>query len=303
MFKIAVILTIAMVTASRTPSPIDYTGTYRITGEGVSVVVTLQQHPDGSVGGQLTSNAISLTVSGAIEAPGISGTVAEGGYRLGFVAELCEKGDHLSLKLFEFDASGRPDYESAQVLMLERVVGAADAAPSTINAGAREAVIVNRQPVTAQVQASIERQYGTRIPSGRYWYDARSGAWGAEGGPTAGFTIAGLNLPGPMPADVSGGGTSIFVNGREIHSADQVALHQLLGVTYPGRYWLDAQGNLGIEGGPALVNLARSAQQRAGSQYGSVYSEVGGTRRTLASDGSGGYMFMSSDGTSYFTGQ
>jgi hypothetical protein len=31
----------------------------------------------------------------------------------------------------------------------------------------------------------------------------------------------------------------------------------------PGRYWLDAQGNVGVEGGPAFMNLAALVQRRA----------------------------------------
>jgi hypothetical protein len=113
-----------------------------------------------------------------------------------------------------------------------------------------------------------------------------AGAWGVEGGPTLGFILPNLDLPGPMPADISGGGTGIFINGREIHVQDQMALHQVFGVTIPGRYWLDAQGHLGIEGGMVIANLAAAMQAAAGRGYGSATGAGG----TVGSD-SPGFMF------------
>lgn len=135
----------------------------------------------------------------------------------------------------------------------------------------------------AQLQR-IEQQYGTRIPDGRYWYDAKCGAWGVEGDPTQGFILADLELPGPMPADISGGETGIFFNGREIHFQDQLALQQVFGFTIPGQYWLDALGNLGIEGSPMpIANLAAAVQAARGGRYGSA-TGMGGT---AAVDGQG----------------
>jgi hypothetical protein len=132
----------------------------------------------------------------------------------------------------------------------------------------------------------MEIQYKTLLMDGRYWYDEKCGAWGVEGGPTLGFIFPGLDLPGPMPADISGGGTGIFINGREIHVQDQMALQQIFGVAIPGRYWLDAQGNLGVEGGMAIANLAAAMQAAAGQQYGSAYGAGG----TVGKD-SEGFMF------------
>ena len=107
--------------------------------------------------------------------------------------------------------------------------------------------------------------------------------------------VTGLELPGPMPADISGTGTGIFINGREIHSADQMALYRLLGVTYQGRYLLDAQGNLTTEQGQFLVNLAAAAQS-AGGQKGGLTSGAGGT---VGVDGSGGVLFYTPSGSGY----
>jgi hypothetical protein len=229
-------------------------------------------------------------LQGSPEDPGISGTATAGGETYGFVAQLEQ--DYLYLKLFPFDYAGNPLYDYAQTLVFARQSADQAAAPATVQAWepgeARERdVYINRVKLPSERVQRMEREYGTLIMDGRYWYDAACGAWGVEGGPTLGFILPGLELPGPMPADISGGGTGIFINGREIHVQDQMALQQIFGVTYPGRYWLDAQGNLGLEGGMAIVNLGAAIQAAAGRQYGSATGAGG----TVASDGQGGFMF------------
>jgi hypothetical protein len=85
----------------------------------------------------------------------------------------------------------------------------------------------------------------------------------------------------------------VFVNGRQLHTYDVLALQQLLGPIAPGRYWLDAQGNVGIEDGPMLFNIVRIANTTpkrggAGSTYRSNITGIGGG---------------SSGGTSYVMGK
>lgn len=123
------------------------------------------------------------------------------------------------------------------------------------------AVFINRVQVPADTLTLYEQYFQVRVPDGRYWYDRISGGWGVEGGPTLGFTVANLQLGGPLPPDISRGGTGVFVNGRELHPADVIALQQLLGPIVPGRYWLDAEGYAGQEGGPPITNLRQVAAQ------------------------------------------
>ena len=153
-------------------------------------------------------------------------------------------------------------------------------------------IYFNRVQLTDNKIQSLESTLQTQIPDGRYWYDATSGMWGTENGPTVGFVMAGLDLPNPMPADISGAGTGIFINGREIHLLDQQGLQQLLGQINPGRYWLDAQGNMGAEGQPAVVNLAMAMQmaqqQRTTGSVTHGYDSTYGGRGTLGNDGEGG---------------
>jgi len=158
------------------------------------------------------------------------------------------------------------------------------------------AIFFNRVKLPAQQVQAMESDYQTQIQDGRYWYDNHSGAWGVEGGPTAGFIQAGLGLPGPMPADISGGGTGIFINGREIHPLDQQGLQQLFGITYQGRYWLDAQGNLGQEGGPAITNIVAAIQNAQQNQQGTSAGGNSGSSVTHGYDSNYGARGTSSGG-------
>ncbi len=130
------------------------------------------------------------------------------------------------------------------------------------------------------VVEGLEAQSGVRLPDGRYWYDPLVGLWGREGEGTSGLVPPGLVLGGSLRADASGGGTAVFVNGRELHPVEVGYLRRCLDVP-PGRYWLDAQGVAGIEGGPPLVDVVaacRVVAQQHGSGggdpwYGSVIGD------------------------------
>ncbi|MDY7231186.1 hypothetical protein [Hyalangium rubrum] len=155
----------------------------------------------------------------------------------------------------------------------------------------------------AQLQA-LERTYHTRFQNGRYWYDHSSGAWGVEGGPGVGVIPADLPIGGPLRADASNGDTGFFVNGRELHSADVAGLKRIWPAVFPGRYWIDARTNYGIEGGQLLGNLQAQLQARvqaqamslAGGGVGGPWSvSSGGT--TVGGDGQG-FMYASVSGSS-----
>lgn len=159
-------------------------------------------------------------------------------------------------------------------------------------------VVMNGSVVSPQVLNMIAQQYGTRLPAGRYWYDRNSGAWGYEGGGTQGFVQAGFGLYAPMPAQISGGNTGVYINGRHLPASDLYALQSLTGPINPGQYWLDAQGNAGYMGGPAIVNLRQLAGNqgyyRQGSGVGQNYSNGGGSYHNsntgigVITDGQGG---------------
>jgi hypothetical protein len=130
------------------------------------------------------------------------------------------------------------------------------------------AVFVNGEQLSSQTLTALQIAYRTAIPGGHYWYDPYSGLWGREGAPAAGQIQAGLDLGGPLAEDASAGDTAVFVNGRRLPRAEVFQVMQLVGPFLPGRYWLDAQGNVGFEGGPALVNLVAASRSQASAGGG-----------------------------------
>jgi hypothetical protein len=159
-------------------------------------------------------------------------------------------------------------------------------------------VVMNGSVVGQQVLNVVAQQYNFRIPPGRYWYDKYSGAWGYEGGGTQGFIAAGFPYYAAMPAQISGGNTGTYINGRHLPYSDVQALRRVLGTVYKGKFWLDAQGNAGYIGGPAIVNIRQAASNggyyRQGSGVGQVYRNGGGSYRNsntgigVITDGQGG---------------
>jgi hypothetical protein len=162
-------------------------------------------------------------------------------------------------------------------------------------------VIVNRVRLSDQQIAGFEQRYRVQVHNGAYWYDPVSGAWGNEGGPTVGWIMPGLDIGGPLREDASRGNTGVFINGRELHQMDVLALMQFLQVQR-GRWWVDGQGYFGPEGGPVLGNLWMLAQQRglrAGKAW-SAYSKDGNS--FVGGDENGCSYFNSHDfGTSTST--
>lgn len=115
-------------------------------------------------------------------------------------------------------------------------------------------VWVNDERLTDVQLEKLAVSIGARVQAGRYWYDEKTGAWGKHCGPGLGLVQPGLHIGGRLKADASCGQSGVFVNGRELHQQDVLLLQSLSGYIAPGRYWMDAQFNAGIEGGPALLN-------------------------------------------------
>ncbi|HLT46485.1 MAG TPA: hypothetical protein VK002_04595 [Rubricoccaceae bacterium] len=126
------------------------------------------------------------------------------------------------------------------------------------------AVVVNGERVPEATLGALEAYFGVQVQEGAYWYDPYCGAWGFEGGPTVGLLPVGLPFSPDLRADASRGRTDVYVNGRRLPAEDLRAIEALTGPVLPGRYWLDAYGNAGPEGGPAVVNLVRLARAAGG---------------------------------------
>src|SRR5262249_2119656 len=128
-------------------------------------------------------------------------------------------------------------------------------------------VIVNGVRLSDGQVGALQYQYGVRILDGDYWYDGRTGAWGYRGGPTLGFIVPGLAGGGALRRDASGGNTGVVINGRELHALDVARLQQVTPV-YRGSYWMDANGNFGLQGGPMIGNLWALNQRSGGRREG-----------------------------------
>ena len=262
----------------------DFSGSYALGGDGDEVTLTLTEDDAGRLSGALVGGGESYEIDGTVEGDGIVGVLRGAGVVLGFDGG--RDGDSLYLEVFAYDASGQPDFDSAELLVFERRGKAV--AP-------RRSVVFNGVELKSEKIGALEQLYRVRIEDGHYWYDRLSGAWGVEGGPTAGFILPELDLGGPLKADASSGDTQVFVNGRELHRWDVMALQQLVGPVAPGRYTLDPLGNIWQERGPWLLNLVQLAQQAAsagGGQGSTIY------RSNITGIGTG-----SSGGTSYVIGE
>ncbi len=162
-----------------------------------------------------------------------------------------------------------------------------DLAAQTPAMGAAQTTI-NGRPVSQEQRYAFQLAYGVPLQPGNFWYDSRSGMWGYWGREVAGLLKPGHDF-GPLPANASNGNTGIFINGRQLNTAEVIFFQNLLGVPMqPGRAWLDGvTGNIGLEGNPIpLVNLvslvqARQPKQRqplwSGSELMGGFSNPGGT--------------------------
>jgi hypothetical protein len=176
-----------------------------------------------------------------------------------------------------------------QVQLLRQQIEHAGAPAREPNAPATysRSVVVNGERVSDEELAQLE-QKGVRVSDGRYWYDRACGAWGLEGGPTVGFILPGLSVRGPLRADASNGNTGVFINGRQLHLQDVAGLRSLAGTVLPGRWWVDAQGNFGMEGGGLMGNLWLLAQMRR-TTVGSGSSHISSSGVTVG--GEGGFVY------------
>lgn len=243
----------------------------------------LAESGDGRILGTLSEEGVDIAIEGRRKGEGFSGSASRPGERLQVTARLIS--GQLLIEL------GPPESPMTVVMVPSRT--SAKPASGTA-ASAAAAVIINGRSLDAAALRRAETTYHIRIPAGRYWYDPVLGAWGAQGGPTMGFLAPGLDLGGPVPADASGGGTGVFVNGRELHPYDLGVLQQITGAILPGRYFITSSGLAGFEGGPPLWNLAQLAARSADNPTNTWQSRMTGA--SGFSDGTTGAVFLPNGG-------
>ncbi|MBX7078079.1 MAG: hypothetical protein K1X88_02760 [Nannocystaceae bacterium] len=138
------------------------------------------------------------------------------------------------------------------------------------------------------------------VPAGDYWYDARSGLWGLVGDGARGQIVPGLAL-GAMDPAVSRGNTGVLINGREITGVELAMVQRVAGAVAPGRYFLEADGRAGPEGGVAVVNLFGAAAGRQASYFGHSGAQGSGGGFYDPATGDSYYSFRDASGNSYST--
>lgn len=60
-------------------------------------------------------------------------------------------------------------------------------------------VVVNGEPLSPAQITWLQATYRTKLVSGDYWYDRKSGIWGLKGGPGIGVIIRTLSAIIPAP--------------------------------------------------------------------------------------------------------
>ncbi|MEM7432890.1 MAG: hypothetical protein AAF351_13275 [Pseudomonadota bacterium] len=246
----------------------DYAGIYMAqTPDGV-VRLTLEKSGTGRYDGTLSIDDYPLQVVGAIRGARLQGELNDNGDIYDFEAEL-------------LDGSVLLQFAPDDFIILESVE------PASANHKSSLDVSVNGQALTQQQVQSLAA-YGIKMEPGHYWYDPACGAWGIWGGPTAGFIQAGIPVP-TLPAHASQGMTNVYINGRNIPQSELTYLSALAqGPIYPGNYWLDANGNAGVVGGPALINFLHAAQQDGSNAW---YGD--GSSGWSSADGQSGGVWIS----------
>lgn len=199
-------------------------------------------------------------------------------------------------KLAQLHTSGAlsdEEFQQAKKRLLEQSAPQSSTAQATPNSP--RPVIINGVHLSDEQLRQLEQRFMLRIADGAYWYDQVSGAWGMQGGPTIGFTQPHLELGGTLQRNASNGNTGVIINGRELHQQDVLALRQLTPYVIPGRYWVDARGIGGYEGGPPIFDLQALARAAGGGRGGAwSYTSPHGSG-TVGGDGQGFSYFTSKD--------
>lgn len=253
-----------------------------------SISMQISESAAGSITGILSESGLSLPINAKRRGAGFSGTVGAANNRLPFSATV--QGRQIILEI------GPPGETDQVVFSRLGKAGTTRQEQSAASTQGQRHVMINEQRFSDAEVAQLERTYKVRIGAANYWYDRVLGAWGVKGSPTLGFIAPGLNLGGPLRADASGGGTRIFVNGRELHRHDVAALQQITGPILPGRYFITGQGLAGYEGGPPMWNLAAMVASSSGGSSGSHTWQGRVTASSGFSDGTTGAVFLPNGG-------
>lgn len=141
-------------------------------------------------------------------------------------------------------------------------------------------VIINSNKLTPAQINEIHRTYGIAPIPGNYWYDPRSGMYGHQGGPVIGVMYPGHSF-GILLVDASQGSSGVYINNRELQTREATQLAHIFGYyqAIPGRYWMNPNGDLGVEGFPYAIGnvymaiaIAQRNQVGSNTRSGNLWS-------------------------------
>lgn len=195
------------------------------------------------------------------------------------------------------------DYEGADPMLitLEEDIELALEIEKISNQNSGANIVINGEILSSSDLDIFVSTYGGEPSAGNYWYDSRSGFAGRIGYGVEWLLQAGHNF-GQVAANASGGNTGVFINGREIPDSELLIYSYLVGPVPPDYYWLDANGDAGLEGeNAAIVNLLALAY---GSSNGSSTSGDGDnfwsasySRGNSYDNNNSGYVFVEGVGS------
>lgn len=261
----------------------DFSGQYYLQSQSGSVTLALQADGQGGYHGALSGNDNSFPLQGTVENGLLIGALGDQG--IVFQAQFTE--GSLTLIMVETDAYGNLNPATAQTLTFQRQTGETPSTSEPQAPGTGQ-VIINNTILSDEQIAEIEKTYGVKPQTGKYWYDARSGLYGVVGYPAYGFMLPGHTF-GALERSASNGQTGVFVNGRELPQTEWAVWSYMIGYwIQPGSYWLDNNGNAGYEGNPTpVINLYAAAQQNAYRGQGGSGDNFWSTRFSAGNSDSG----------------
>ncbi|MDH4069971.1 MAG: hypothetical protein OEV30_06070 [Ignavibacteria bacterium] len=266
----------------------NYAGTFTAHTEMGTFTLILRQAGAAQYEGELLGEGGMFSLEAGEEGGLLEGT-ADDGYEI-LTIQIKRDGDQLTFLIFEEDEDGAAvsGTEESLVFTLSTDV------TNGIQESVREDVRINGMLLTDEQLTALSEVYGKTPMPGDYWYDSRSGLYGAVGFPAYGFMMPD-HLFDSMGSDVSRGNTGVFVNGRELPASEYAVWSYIVGSwIQQGRYWLDHQGNAGYEGDPTVVtNLFVAAQQNSYRGQGGSGDNFWSTRFSAGNsnaDNSQGYV-------------
>lgn len=242
-----------------------YRGTFKLVKNDYEAKLQLSTNDNINYSGVIQGTLGSMQVAGLISNGILTGNIQsqQGNSYFSFI----EQGNNYIMTVMNYNFYGKPLPSTAVNFHFIKLSVNSESVVSNPNRN----IYFNGIKVEDEIVTQLENFYKVKVQNGRYWYDKLSGMWGMEGEKTYGVILPNLPLGGPIKENASNGNTGVFINGRNLPQEDLTILQTVTGYLPPDRYWIDAQGNAGKEGGPVLVNLKQMQNQQNGRNNNSTF--------------------------------